>query len=185
MGRIIFETSSITHSLEKSDEEVLKFFEKLTGIKVAFREVAESIPESIEKFAPIDSKPFTYEMLPPRDKIIEYVKNHLDGFSVATSLEHFFGYAPRYGESKEQNRVIGTYSARLLRAREVVAKSEGGKFELVQRGPVKLFVFKKDTAGPTDKPIDSESTIRDETANEETTHHEDEEETTKKNLFEF
>lgn len=146
MGRIIFETTSNTYELEKSDEDVLMEFEKLTGVKVAFKVAGRASNTLIEKESPdladpITHNPLTHDMLPSREQIIEYVKNHLDGFSVSSSLEHFYGYSPRYGISKEQDRAIGTYSARLLRARKLVAEMNGGEFHSIGGE----FVFKKNT----------------------------------------
>jgi hypothetical protein len=146
MGRIILETNSTTYELERSDEDVLAFFQSLTGIKVALKGQTEKPEETIEQFVPSGGKSFKMDTLPSREDIINYIKSHLDGFSISMSLEHFYGYAPKYGISKEQNRLIGTYSARVKRARESVEKSKGGKFELENVGGIKLFVFKKNPA---------------------------------------
>ena len=151
MGRIIFETDSITYELDRSDEDVLRSFQSLMGIKVILRGMPISTLESNEGSIPSSGKPFTHETLPSREQLIEYIRNHLNGYSVSMSLEHFFGYSPRYGVSKEQDRVIGTFSGRLLRAREEVEKAEAGKFETVQQGSVKLFVFKKNEMIPSEK----------------------------------
>lgn len=143
MGRIILETNSAKFELERSDEEVFKCLQTLTGIRVAFKEGqrASDITETQISSAAED-KPFNRDTLPSRDDLIKFVLEHLDGFNIPTSLEYYFGEVPKYGISKDQDALLGTYSSRLLRARRAVEEQKNGVFEEVNRGGQKLFVFK-------------------------------------------
>lgn len=156
MGRIIFETDLTTHEIEKSDEEILSLLQSLTGIKVAFKKQRSTLQKPIEPHLQKEgTRPFSREALPSMDELIEYVRNHLDGFSIPMSLENFFGYIPRYNSSKfkdqasiEQNKLLGTYSGRLFRARQEIERSKGGKFEEDRRGTTIFYAFKKNIFQP-------------------------------------
>jgi hypothetical protein len=150
MGKIIFETISNTYELDRDDAEVLKQFESLTGIKVIAKQVVQKLtgysdPLATELSPPNQGKPFNSDTIPNKGDLIEYITAHLDGFNVSSALEHFFGWVPKYGESDEQERLLGMFTSRLKRARDVVEQEEQGKFELETRGAAKLYIFKKDT----------------------------------------
>jgi hypothetical protein len=143
MGRIILETGSAKFELERSDEEVFKCLQELTGISVAMKDSHKETPD-IAEVGPEDegTAPFSRDTLPSREDLIEYVLEHLDGFNIPMSLEHFFGCTPKYGITKEQNTLLGTYSSRLLRARRAVEQLKDGEFEEETIRGQKLFVFK-------------------------------------------
>lgn len=148
MGRIILETDSAKFELERSDEEVFECLQSLTGIRVAFKEGqrSSSIAE-IETGSSAEVKSFNRDALPSREDLIEFVLEHLDGFNIPISLEYFFGDVPKYGISKDQDALLATYSARLLRARRAVEDMKNGVFEEASRGGQTLLVFKQ-TSSP-------------------------------------
>lgn len=171
MGRIILETNSAKFELERSDEEVFKCLQTLTGIRVAFKEGqrASDITETQISSAAED-KPFNRDTLPSREDLIKFVLEHLDGFNIPTSLEYYFGEVPKYGISKDQDALLGTYSSRLLRARRAVEEQKNGVFEEVNRGGQKLFVFKPNLiVSPNDREAEDTS-IQNMTPNDNQEH---------------
>lgn len=149
MGRITLETDSAKFELERSDEEVFKCLQSLTGIRVAFKEGqrSSSIAE-IETETASEVKSFNRDTLPSREDLVEFILEHLDGFNIPISLEYFFGDVPKYGVSKDQDALLGTYSSRLLRARRLVEEQKGGVFDEVIRSGQKLLVFKSNSIVP-------------------------------------
>ena len=113
------------------------------------------------QFDNLEKKPFNAETVPNREEIIAFIENHLEGYNTAMFLEHFFGYVPKHGESKEQDRLIAMLNARINRARKTIANEKRGDFKLVSRGASKLYVFKqlKDGETPTNSSIDNDESI--------------------------
>lgn len=143
MGKILFETSSATYEIEKSDQEVLERFGEITGIKVKVKPSIQTCLPSQVSESPIEGKPFNSETIPDKAEIIEYIENHLSGYNTSMVLEHFFGHVPKYGVSDEQDRLIGMLNARINRSRKVVEQERRGVFELTSTGPAKLYVFRQ------------------------------------------
>jgi hypothetical protein len=148
MGKILFETNSATYEIEKSDQEVLERFGEITGIKVKVKSIiqlglVESCVAGTTPVSQKERKPFNSDTIPPNEDIINYIKNHLDGYNTSIVLEHFFGYVPKYGESPEQDRLIGMLNARINRARQAVSKELHGDFQKVNKGGTKVYVFKR------------------------------------------
>lgn len=172
MGKILFETNTATYELERSDQEVLECFGSITGIKVKFKSMSEGLVETIsgkDAGSPTKKKPFNSDTVPTKEEIINYIENHLDGYNTSMVLEDFFEYVPKYGESTEQDRLLGMLNARINRARQVVSKEKHGNFELVSRGAAKLYVFKQLTENETPEDVsmddDNEQNLIEEESN--------------------
>jgi len=143
------DSDSAKFELERSDEEVFMCLQSLTGIRVAFKE-GQRAPRvaEIETITAAEVKSFNRDTLPSREDLVGFILEHLDGFNIPTSLEYFFGYVPKYGVSKDQDALLGTYSSRLLRARRLVEEQKDGVFDEVIRSGQKLLVFKPNSIIP-------------------------------------
>jgi hypothetical protein len=157
MGRVIFEIGENVFELEKDDVEILRHFQTITGIKAVLKpkvqDLAVSPVQETNKAIDVTGvKPFTNEMMPNKDEIAGYIMDHLDGFNIPMVLEHFYGEIPRYGISADQDRLLGKFTGRVKRAREIIENSDQGKFVLETKGMADYYVFKKNVVSPTEIP---------------------------------
>lgn len=168
MGRIIFETSSNTYEVERSDEDILKCLQTITGIKILMRNLSSAqnfdSPKTSDETKTAE-RPFNSENIPTKEEFIEFIKDHLDEHNAPMVMKHFFKQVPKYGESKDQDRLLSLCNSRMAHARNAIEVMENGKFQLrsLYPGSKKSYVFvrneNKNQTGSQQLEIDQSKAI--------------------------
>lgn len=147
MGRIVFDVGETKYEIEKDDTEILKYFQTITGIKIVRSNIKDLAKEpdskAIAPSALTGRRLFNDNQMPDKEEIAMYILEHIDGFTISMALDHFYGEVPRYGVSDEQDRLLGKFSGRLKRARELIEEQENGKFVREHKSGIEYYVLKK------------------------------------------